>query len=61
MTSYLQAIESKPLERNDYIKLILENDFFWGLDTCQDITASSHCDVLGLHLEPAATENGESN
>lgn len=61
MTSYLEAVEKKPLERGDYIKLILENDLFWGLGTW-DTAASSHCHVLGFKLErPISVGDAEGN
>ena len=62
MISYIDADQTTPLERKDYIKLILEHDWFWGLSTCQDMTAACHWAVLGIDLEhPTANGNGESN
>jgi hypothetical protein len=57
MITYLEAVEMNPQEGKAYIRLILEQEWIWGLSTCQDSTASSHWAALGIRLEPPMVPN----
>jgi len=51
LTGYLDSLGHLPLESNKYIKLVLENDWIWGIAIAISHRAKRHdCDVLGLHM-----------
>jgi len=56
LTWFLDRVENMPLTRNDFIKLILANDLFWGLGTCRDRRAYGH--LLGFHMPDGLSATG---
>ena len=51
LREYFDSYGREHLEREEYISLVLENDWIWGLGIGVCHAAKSRdCDVLGLHL-----------